>query len=89
MLWGWSAGGCKCRAANRLYVLSLTPERGSKGKCCLDTLWEFLPPDRSVSLKGDHALLREVQLVVLWWVPFLLVTFQQLPLCVLSDTFTP
>lgn len=53
MLWGRRAGGCKCRAANRLYVLSLTPGRRSKGKCCLDTQWEFLPPDKSVSLEGE------------------------------------
>lgn len=29
--------GCKCRAANRLYVLSLTPERRREKKYCLDT----------------------------------------------------
>ncbi len=66
MLWGRRAGGCKCRAANRLYVLSLTPGGRSKRKCCLATQWEFLPPDKSVSLEAEttHYFFWEVRLVV-------------------------
>lgn len=35
-------GGCKCRAANRLHVLSLTPEkRASRNVGYLQTKWSF------------------------------------------------
>lgn len=52
MLSGRRAGGCKCGAANRLYVLSLTPD--------------FLPPTK-VFLLGESSRTTsfgEVQFVV-------------------------